>query len=334
MVSSAAAAPEIAGAAVPALRWRSHFRTEQPDEAVEVVERLYGPHSLALRAQGRLDMRLAGFDVGRLNVSSIEYGRAAMARTGLPHTYWVFSVAARGEIVIGKETARAGNAGVRPPEAVGELPMSADLRLLNLKVEDEDLADAARTLFGEVGREPLRFSELVPAGSAPALQLADLMQRLNQLPVCESPYAPLLERRWQEAALLELLMAWPHSLTARLGSQAAGRTAVDRALDFIHADPGAALSLADVARAAGVGMRALTRGFEKRRGISPIRYLQQCRLERARADLLDGRGSVTEIAYRWGFGNLGDFAASYRDRYGERPSATLRASGAPLSLRA
>ena len=55
-----------------------------------------------------------------------------------------------------------------------------------------------------------------------------------------------------------------------------------------------------------------------------MRYLQQCRLERARADLLDARASVTETAYRWGFGNLGDFAARYRERFGEKPSETLR----------
>lgn len=322
-----AATTDDAGVALPALRWRAQFRTDQADEAVEVVERLYGPHSLALRTRGALEMRLAGFDVGRLNVSSIEYGCAATARTGDPHTYWVFSVAARGEIVVGKETARAGNAGVRAPEAMGELPMSANLRLLNLKVEDEDLAGAARTLFGEAGREPLRFCEMVPPGSAPALHLAGLMQRLNQLPVCESPYAPLLERRWQEAALLELLMAWPHSLSARLSVLAAPPNAVDRALDFMHADPGAAVTLAEVARVAGVGIRALTRGFEKRLGTSPMRYLQQCRLERARTELQDGRGSVTDIAYRWGFGNLGDFAACYRERYGERPSETLRRGG-------
>ena len=82
--------------------------------------------------------------------------------------------------------------------------------------------------------------------------------------------------------------------------------------------------LADVARAAGVGARALARGFERQLGVSPMRYLQQCRLERARADLLDARASVTETALRWGFGNLGDFAARYRERYGEKPSETLR----------
>jgi AraC-like DNA-binding protein len=55
-----------------------------------------------------------------------------------------------------------------------------------------------------------------------------------------------------------------------------------------------------------------------------MRYLQQCRLERARADLLDRRGTVTEVAYSWGFGNLGDFSARYRARFGELPNETLR----------
>lgn len=316
--------------AAPALRWRAQFQTRRAEEAIESVERLYGPHSLALRTHGELDMRLAGFDVAGLNVSSIEYGCPATARTDAPAAHWVFSYAARGEIVVGNAVAHAGCAGVRAPEEVGDVPMSAQLRLINLKVDHGDLLAAARTLFGELPSEALRFPQLVPAGSVCAQQLAGLMQRLNQLPDCPAPaYAALLERRWQEAALLELLTFWPHSWARALGGQGAAPNAVDRAIAFMQADPGAALTLQDIARAAGVGIRALTRGFERRLGTSPMRYLTQCRLERARADLQDGHGAVTDIAYRWGFGNLGDFAARYRERYGEKPSETLR-RGKPL----
>jgi len=310
--------------AAPAQRWRPQFQTSHADEAVETVERIYGPHSLALRTRSGLDMRLAGFDVNRLTVSSIEYGCVATARTEEPHDYWVFSCAARGEIVVGKDIARAGNAGVRPPEAAGDVPMSADLRLLNLKVPHADLMDAARTLFGELPSVPLRFPELVAPGSAPALHLQGLLERLNQLPVCHGPQAALIERRWQEAALLELFMAWPHTWSRYLGPEAPRGSAVERAVDYMQVHAGANVTLADVAQAAGVGARALTSGFERKLGVSPMRYLQQCRLERARADLLDGQASVTEIAYRWGFGNLGDFAARYRERFGEKPSQTLR----------
>jgi AraC-like DNA-binding protein len=307
-----------------ALRWRTQFRTSIADEAVESVERLYGPHSLALRTRGGLAMQLAGFDVGRLNVTGIEYGCTATARTEEPHDYWVFSYAARGEIVIGKDIATAGNAGVRDPWAAGELPMSADLRLMNIKVTHTDLMDAACTLLGELPAAPLRFPELVAPDSAPAAHLQELIQRLNQLPVCAAPQGALIERRWQEAAILELLTVWPHSWSRHLAAPAARRGAVERAVDYMQAHAAADVTLADVARAAGVGARALTRGFERQLGISPMRYLQQCRLERARADLLDARASVTETAFRWGFGNLGDFAARYRERFGEKPSETLR----------
>jgi AraC-like DNA-binding protein len=316
--------PALDPGVAPPLRWRTQFQTSLADEAVQTVERLYGPHSLALRTRDGLAMRLAGFEVGRINVTGIEYGCHATARTDEPHDYWVFSYAARGEIVIGNEVAAAGNAGVRDPWAAGVLPMSADLRLLNMKVTHADLMEAAGTLLGELPGTPLRFPQLVAPGSAPARHLQDLMGRLNQLPACAAPQAALIERRWQEAALLELLMVWPHSWSRHLGAPASRRGAVERAIDYMQAHAGADLTLADVAAAAGVGARALARGFERQLGTSPMRYLQQCRLERARADLLDARASVTETAYRWGFGNLGDFAARYRARFGEKPSETRR----------
>ena len=36
--------------------------------------------------------------------------------------------------------------------------------------------------------------------------------------------------------------------------------------------------------------------------------------------------SVTGVAYACGFGNLGHFATDYQQKFGERPSDTLRAS--------
>ena len=82
-------------------RPRASFRTRNRDEAVESVERLYGPHTLELKSRGTLDMRLSGLDIGRLNLSSIEYGCPATAHTPLPHDHWVFSTCLRGEIMVG-----------------------------------------------------------------------------------------------------------------------------------------------------------------------------------------------------------------------------------------
>src|SRR4029453_1890337 len=163
----------------------------------------------------------------------------------------------------------------------------------------------------------------------PSLLMARLLRRLDETPAYPAPYAAMLERRLQEATLLELLLGWPHSHTRYLQRPETPRGGTERALAFIHAHADQVLTLSQVAQAAGVGVRALTRGFEKRVGVSPMRYLLHCRLDRVRTDLLDAgsRASVTEIALRWGFGTLGDFAARYRERFGELPRQSLRRAG-------
>src|SRR5262247_2657484 len=93
-------------------RPRASFRTRNRDEAVESVERLYGPHTLELKSRGVLDMQLSGLDIGTLNLSSIQYGCPATAHTPLPHDHWVFSTCLRGEIMVGPQRAKAGYSGV------------------------------------------------------------------------------------------------------------------------------------------------------------------------------------------------------------------------------
>jgi AraC-like DNA-binding protein len=64
-------------------------------------------------------------------------------------------------------------------------------------------------------------------------------------------------------------------------------------------------------------------------GMSPNRYLRLRRLNRVRTALQRAKpapGLITELARRFGFSELGRFATSYRQTFGEAPSATLRSS--------
>ncbi|MEV6492897.1 helix-turn-helix domain-containing protein, partial [Actinoplanes sp. NPDC051633] len=68
-------------------------------------------------------------------------------------------------------------------------------------------------------------------------------------------------------------------------------------------------------------------GFRRHLGDTPMAYLQQVRLQRAHDDLVaadPNTDTVSAIAHRWGFAHLGRFALSYRARYQETPSQTLR----------
>ena len=55
------------------------------------------------------------------------------------------------------------------------------------------------------------------------------------------------------------------------------------------------------------------------------------------ADLAQAHGSVAEVAYHWGFTNLGRFARACRDRFGEfppRPSTGDRPPALPAEPKA
>jgi AraC-like DNA-binding protein len=59
-----------------------------------------------------------------------------------------------------------------------------------------------------------------------------------------------------------------------------------------------------------------------------MEFLRRIRFERVRNDLLNPIHSttVTSAAVRWGFVHLGRYAAEYRARFNESPSATVRRS--------
>jgi len=86
------------------------------------------------------------------------------------------------------------------------------------------------------------------------------------------------------------------------------------------------LTVAEIAEAAGCGVRALQIAFHRFRGTTPMRVLQQARLEQARTEMLR-RGqtqSLARIAAEHGFSSPTQFAQFFRRKYGVYPSQMLR----------
>ena len=125
-----------------------------------------------------------------------------------------------------------------------------------------------------------------------------------------------------------LLLGLPHNYTERLGRQkaAAAPGNVRRAEAFMRANAGMPLTIADIAEAAGCSVRALQIAFRRFRGTTPMRVLQQARLEQARTEIscADQRQSLARIAAEYGFSSPTRFAQSFRRKYGAYPSKMLR----------
>jgi AraC family transcriptional regulator, ethanolamine operon transcriptional activator len=107
------------------------------------------------------------------------------------------------------------------------------------------------------------------------------------------------------------------------------------ALAAINDRPEDVLTVSDLCRIAKASERTLDYAFTERFGLPPALYMKARRLNAARNDLCrDDEPSVrvADIANKWGFWHLGQFARDYRSWFGELPSDTYqRKRGKALS---
>lgn len=100
-----------------------------------------------------------------------------------------------------------------------------------------------------------------------------------------------------------------------------------RALDAIEAATDDPPAIRDLCVACDTSWPTLRRAFVERFGIGPKTYLMHLRLNRVRADLLSAPPGtrVADIANRWGFWHMGDFAMRYRALFNRLPSSEFEA---------
>jgi AraC-like DNA-binding protein len=99
------------------------------------------------------------------------------------------------------------------------------------------------------------------------------------------------------------------------------------ATELAQAHPNPSPNVAELAQLNGVSERTLRRAFQGCYGLSPLEYLRIHRLHQARKLLRTScpdTTTVTQVAFDGGFWDLGRFAGSYRQLFGELPSETLR----------
>jgi AraC-like DNA-binding protein len=101
-----------------------------------------------------------------------------------------------------------------------------------------------------------------------------------------------------------------------------------RAKDLADARYFEPLTVADLARVAGLSPAHFSREFRRAFGEAPHEYLLTRRLERAGALLRNTDRTVTDICFDVGLTSVGSFTSSFRRVYGTAPS-TYRVSFPP-----
>lgn len=84
------------------------------------------------------------------------------------------------------------------------------------------------------------------------------------------------------------------------------------------------LPISTFAEASHIGINRFRALFRAQFGISPVKYRNRLRIERARELLSEPDVTILEVAYACGFENVGYFCRAYRQETGERPGETKK----------
>ena len=106
--------------------------------------------------------------------------------------------------------------------------------------------------------------------------------------------------------------AWKYPLAPR---------AVQRALDYIHANLARNLRLEDIAGSARMSVFHFSRTFRKSTGTGPHRYLVQARVEKVRILLASSDRSLAAIADETGFSDQSHMSKVFKKFTGMSPKA-------------
>jgi AraC-like DNA-binding protein len=311
------------------------FETSDLDEARERVGEIFCRHKIHYAGKGRgLAFRQNLVPMARMALSYVTYGADVEIDAGEPEEWFMVHSTVQGRCAmrVGRNEVCAHTETEVVSSATLGLRMnwSADCGQMVLKVDRSALERHLARLLDDEIRRPIEFFPEV--ARSPASGYRRLLTFIAAEAEEEDTFfhSALGHRHLEETVMTLLLMNFPNNYSRMLTNPPGGATPrhVRAAEEFIRTNAEEAITVDEIAAAAGVAVRTLFEGFQRFRHTTPMAYLRAIRLEAVRHELLVAppSASVTEIAVKWGVTNLGRFAESYRRRYDELPSQTLRRS--------
>lgn len=288
---------------------------------------------------GRFEQLSAGRFEGRLSVAhgrtvrleSVDCNQVILARgRGEPGMFSIYIVtpANAGGLWQGRRLT-PGQLVVQGPEAETNHITARRITSVGYTLRAGDAEAAARSLLGnEFEGLPISWAALTPPPELYRELNAQfhrlLALALNDPTILTSAEGSQLEQEAIRAVVKSVVPAG----SPFLGISAPQRVVVvRRAEELMRSRLHEPLGIVDLCGRLGVSARTLRRAFLERFGLGPMTYYRRIRLNATRTALKGGSPhGVAEVARRFGFHHLGNFAADYRRLFSERPSET-RASG-------
>jgi AraC-like DNA-binding protein len=319
---------------VSSLRRSEVFRTSDIEEFKNVALTSFG--ATDAQVSGPCDFEAHGSvvelsDILVLSAASssslaVDYPEFDFARLSIPLT-------GRGITTIDNETIEINEhqSCVTSPGRPTKVRCDEGHEWLNLRVKSTALRKKLTSLLGVRPNGDLRFvpfSNLDLPRSKRLGQLVRFFAQQLDSTAGELPFAVLFEL--EQAIVTSFLFATRHTFSDLLerDPRAGAPWLVRRAEEYIEAHWDQPINIDAVVKITGTSARSIFRTFQRSRGYSPMAFAKMVRLQRARELLSvpNEKTTVTGIAVKCGFANLGHFAKDYREAFGHLPSELLARS--------
>ena len=314
------------------LRHHSLIRTNDPDRLRELLIEVYKARDFRVERGGE---DFFG-QINRLQLRDVELAYSAYnaeAELEIPETGGFrqqICLAGGGETTIDGRRFQLSieESCVIPLGAKVETRFGASYRQLVLRLDPEVLRRKLEAIVGGRLTGALEFRSAADFRSPWLSNMRRLTLFLaEEADSQDSQFAPLALAEFEQALIVACLCGNPHNFSHLLEGplESPAPWQIQRTEAYIEANWDQPLTFEAISDAVGVSIRSIFHAFRVKRGYSPMTFLKQIRLARAR-DMLRRTGadnSVTEVAFRCGFQSHGHFAKEYKRRFGELPSDTL-----------
>ena len=164
-------------------------------------------------------------------------------------------------------------------------------------------------ILGAIGRKTMKPQDLTKLRTAYFQTNTVEPDRYNSMITLLQSFAEQLGQHAESLSIIEQ------------GSEPA---AIAKARKFIHTNLDQALPLGQVARQAGLSESHFCRLFKEATGLTLTDYVNRCRIEWAKRELLRPEARISEIAFQVGYQSLSQFNRSFARIVGQSPTLFRR----------
>jgi AraC-like DNA-binding protein len=313
--------------------------TDSVDAAAEAIGRIFCPHQLTPVRPSSPDFHAlhncADFD--GFSINYVAYGGSVSIDPGCLERFFLLQIPVNGsakirtaacEVASGPGTCASLLSPTIPTQMIWQRDCAQTILLVDRRLVEQRAAALAGKPVGAV-EFALAIDLNQACGRELQSQVADLVDLAERIGP-ERRLAPVAAADLRENLLTCLLHGPRHNLRDAMevfgGRAETLPRSLRRARDCLYAHATEPLDLAQLAEAAGTGIRALQLGFRRHFGTSISDMLLDIRLVQLNARLGSARPGehITDLAFELGFTHLSRMASAYRAKFGETPSATLR----------